>query len=628
MWLVDSDSLRILDTNDAALRAYGYSRDELLALTLEDIVVDVDRQSDLQSLRENPGAVGQPSITVERSHRTQHGTQLRVQVTDHHLKVSGRDAILKVIVDVTEAKRLEHERERYIERLRLLELSVSRLNDIVLITKAAPLEGTGPEIVYVNEAFERVFGYASDEVVGKTPRLLQGDMTDRAATARIMRALRRAEPVRELLVNYTKAGVPCWLDINIAPVHDDNGELTHFVAIERDTTDQHFASEALRQAEDRLRQAQKMEAVGNLAGGIAHDFNNLLSVILGYTSLGIDGLASNDALRGDLEEVQRAAVRATELTQQLLAYSRKQMLQPSVVDVSAVVGGLRNMLRRLLAEDIELVVNASAQAGRVFVDPGQLEQVIMNLVVNARDAMPNGGTITLETSRVVLDEADTALPHDVAPGSYTVLAVSDTGTGMDEQTQDRIFDPFFTTKEQGKGTGLGLSTVYGIVKQSSGHILIHSELGRGSTFKIYLPRTEQEEAAAAVSGPSSSLGGGETILLVEDDDAVRKVIKTILQKNGYHVLDVHNATEGILMCEQFEATIHLLITDVIMPKISGKQLADRAVVIMPNMKILFISGYTENTIMQHGVLESGVAFLSKPVVPQALAKKVRDVLEG
>jgi len=386
------------------------------------------------------------------------------------------------------------------------------------------------------------------------------------------------------------------------------------------------------QAEERLReqflQSQKMEAVGRLAGGVAHDFNNMLTAVLGYCELSLAGLREDDPLHADLSEIRRAGLRASSLTRQLLAFSRKQVLEPRALDLNEAVRGLEKMLRRLIGEDIELRFALAGALGTVLADPGQVEQVVLNLVVNARDAMPRGGRLTIETQNVELDEAYAASHADVRPGRYAMLAVGDTGSGMGPEVVAHLFEPFFTTKEKGKGTGLGLSTVYGIVKQSRGHVLAYSEPGRGSTFKVYLPRTDAVAEAEARRPAPASFRGTETVLLVEDDDIVRAITQRILRSHGYKVIEARNGGDALLACETREEPIAIVLTDVVMPQMSGPQLVARLAKVRPGLKVLYMSGYTAGAIEDHGVREAAVALLQKPFTAESLVRKLREVLDA
>jgi two-component system, cell cycle sensor histidine kinase and response regulator CckA len=383
-----------------------------------------------------------------------------------------------------------------------------------------------------------------------------------------------------------------------------------------------------RQLEEQLRQAQKMEAVGMLAGGVAHDFNNLLTIITGYSQLILNNLSPNDPNHNSAEQIMKAADRAATLTKQLLAFSRRQVLQPKVLDLNRLVGAMSTMLRRLIGEDVDLQIVLRQDLGQVSADPGQIEQVLMNLVVNARDAMPKGGTLTIETANVQLGDSYTGRHIAAKPGPYTMIAVSDTGTGMDEATQARLFEPFFTTKGSGRGTGLGLSTVFGIVKQSGGSVEVYSVPNRGTSVKVYLPRIDQPVTDETAATSKKVAHGTETILLVEDDEMVRSLVRDTLARDGYKVLDAPDPVEARRIADSFRGRIHLLITDVVMPKISGRELAEQLTRRRPEMKVIYMSGYTDSAIVNSGILQKEVAFLQKPFTPDSLMERVRDVLEG
>jgi two-component system cell cycle sensor histidine kinase/response regulator CckA len=383
-----------------------------------------------------------------------------------------------------------------------------------------------------------------------------------------------------------------------------------------------------RQLEDQLRQAQKMEAVGMLAGGVAHDFNNLLTIISGYSQLILNNLSPTDPNRHSAEQIMKAGERAAALTKQLLAFSRRQVLQPRVFELNKLVTSLSTMLQRLIGEDVELRLVLPSEVGRVSADPGQIEQVLMNLAVNARDAMPQGGILTIETSNRQIGEDYTGRHITVKPGNYIQLSVSDTGSGMDQATKARLFEPFFTTKAPGRGTGLGLSTVFGIVKQSGGNVEVYSEPGHGTSVKVYLPSIDQQAFIEAADQRRKIARGTETILLAEDDEMVRSLVRETLEREGYKVLESADPVEARRIADHHKGKIQLLITDVVMPKLSGRELADQLIRRRPELKVLYMSGYTDNAVLNSGILHQDVAFLQKPFTPSALAEKVREVLEG
>jgi PAS domain S-box-containing protein len=405
-------------------------------------------------------------------------------------------------------------------------------------------------------------------------------------------------------------------------VADDHNKVAEIEVIVEDVTER-------RLLENQFRQAQKMEAVGRLSGGIAHDFNNLLGVIIGYSEILLDRLDPEERLHKNAEEIKKAGERAASLTRQLLAFSRQQVLEPKVLDLNRVVTDVTKMLRRMIGEDINVVSVLASTVARVKADQGQIEQVLMNLAVNARDAMPQGGTLSIETANMELDEAYARRHPPTQPGRYVMLAMTDTGCGMDAETQAHIFEPFFTTKEVGKGTGLGLATVYGVVKQSGGYIWVYSEPGRGTTFKIYLPAVDEPmETGPTGGGPAKTTRGTETVLVVEDDEPLRKLTRECLEENGYTVLATANSAEAVETAERYGGTIHLMVTDVVMPGMNGRELAARLASLRPEMKVLYMSGYTDDAIVRHFVLEPGLAFLQKPFTQKVLARKVRELLDS
>jgi two-component system, cell cycle sensor histidine kinase and response regulator CckA len=510
--------------------------------------------------------------------------------------------------DVTDRRRAE-------EKLRKLSSAVEQAADIVVITDR---EG---RIEYVNPAFELLTGYTREEAVGQNPRLLKSGTQDARFYQEMWQTILRGEVYRGVMINRKKNGELYYAEKTITPVRDFEGRITHFISNDRDITER-------RKLEEQLLQVQKMDAIGQLAGGVAHDFNNLLMVISSYAELMMDTLAPDTALRHHGEEILKASRRAADLTRQLLTFSRKQVQVLRVLDLNHVLQDICQTLPRLIGEDMQLSLQLGKQLWPIKADPVQVEQIVMNLATNARDAMPHGGQLTLETRNVELDEDYCRVHPEAAPGEHILLAVSDSGAGINPAILPRIFEPFFTTKEKGKGTGLGLATIYGIVKQSGGHITVHSEAGAGSTFNIFLPRAPAD-AAGLEQAPRSSqqLDGSETVLLVEDEDAVRESEREYLEQHGYTVLAAANGPAALELAASCGREIQLLVSDVVMPKMSGSELGEQLVARRPGLKVLYVSGYAENTVLQHGLADLGSRFLQKPFTLKALAAKIREVLD-
>jgi two-component system, cell cycle sensor histidine kinase and response regulator CckA len=513
------------------------------------------------------------------------------------------------------------ERKKAGEALRLLSSAVEQAKESIVITDAE-LDLPGPRIIFVNPAFTRMTGYTAEEAIGKTPRILQGPRTDKTVLRRLRQNLERGEVFEGEAINYRKDGTEFNLEWQIAGLRNIGGKITHFVAIQRDITER-------KQLEGRMFQSQKMETVGKLAGGVAHEFNSILTAIIGQSELMLSDLPPDDPLVKNALEIRQAADRAATLTRQLLAYGRKQILQPEILDLNQVFSDMAGTLQHLMGREVDVRIVPAVGLKKVKIDPGQMEQVIVNVAMNAADAMPNGGQFTLETANVTLDEEYVRPFPGLKAGSYVMLAITDTGIGMSEEVKARVFEPFFSTKGVGQGTGLGLATCYGIVKQSDGHINVYSEVARGSTFKIYLPQVEQRATIPLPRANTPDLPRGtETILLAEDDPSLREMSATLLRRLGYTVLTAANGVEALGLKQQRDiGHIDLLFTDVVMPHMSGKELSDRIRTIYPRTRILFTSAYTESAIVHQGILNEGVALLQKPFTPAALAHKVREVLD-
>jgi len=507
----------------------------------------------------------------------------------------------------------ERQRQKAEDMLRKLWRAVEQSDDLVIITDS---EG---RTEYVNPPFELLTGYSREEAIGQS-LLLLSDHPVPETYQQVWQAILSGNAFRGVVVNRKKDGQTFVAEKTVTPLRDPNGQITNFISTDRDITER-------RRLEAQLQQATKMDAVGRLAGGVAHDFNNLLMVISAYAELMLDSLASEHPLRRNVAEIMGAARRAADLTRQLLAFGRQQVQTLQQLDLNWVTQEITRMLPRLLGEDIELIFVPGSNLGKVQADPGQIEQIVMNLAVNARDAMPEGGKLMIETANVRLDDAYLQRHSIVPPGDYVLLAVTDSGAGIAPQHLAHIFEPFFTTKEEGKGTGLGLATVYGIVKEHGGFVWVYSEPELGTTFKIYLPRVQKETAEIQPTKPvEAPFRGSETLLLVEDETAVRQSAREFLALSGYTVLEAANGEEAIRVSKEYGGAIHLMISDVVMPKMGGAKLAELLAGQRPDMKVLFVSGYAEKTVLRHGAIDVTTRFLQKPFSLKMLARKVREVL--
>jgi PAS domain S-box-containing protein len=606
--LVVSPNRKVLSFNQRFLEMWGLPHElvtgsalEVQQMIISQLAKPAEALARVKYLYEHPYEKGHEEMelidgrTIERYSAPVHGSD-----GEHY----GRVWFFR---DITDKKLAQAELTR-------LAAAVEQTGDSVVITD------TAGNIEYVNPAFERISDYTKEEVMGQNPRILKSGKTDPAIFEELWQTISRGDVWVGQMINRRKDGTLFYERATISAVQDETGNVAHYVAVKQDTTNEN-------ELQEQLRQSQKLEAIGQLAGGVAHDFNNLLTVIGGYSELILRRLPDGNPLRSHVAEIKKASERAANLTRQLLAFSRKQILQPKLLDLNGVVLDLDKMLRRLIGEDIDLFTITDSNLALVKADPGQIDQVIMNLIVNARDAMRSKGKITIQTENVTLTEEDVQHYISCTPGDYVMLKVSDNGTGMNPETQSRIFEPFFTTKSAGKGTGLGLSTVYGIVKQSGGHISVESEVGVGTSFKIFLPSVNvvrEEEPGATDANP---VAGSEAILLVEDEKQVRIIAQEVLETMGYNVLPAADGEEALKIALRYRGPIHLAITDVVMPHMGGRELIDRLTPLRPSIKAIFMSGYTDDAIVRHGLMDDTLEFIQKPFSAYALARKVRQVLD-
>ncbi|MEW6669827.1 MAG: response regulator [Thermodesulfobacteriota bacterium] len=613
---------RYLSANPALARILGYESAEDLMDSVKDIAaqiyVDPQRRLEFARLMETRNGVSGLEAELYRKD----GSRIWVMasgraVRDEHGKTLYYEGVLE---DITSMKRAELVLRESEEKYRLL---VESIRTEYLIYRH-DVHGV---FTYLSPSVTDLLGYSVEEFQMHYRTFMTDNPINRDVD-RYTELCIQGIPQQPYEVElWHKDGRKRRLEIAETPLLGQDGKVVAVQGIAHDITERKRAEEEKAKLEAQLVQSQKLEAIGRLTGGIAHDFNNLLTPIIGNAEMALSDMSREDPLHEAMEEIRNAGASAASLTRQLLAFSRKQILQPTIMDLNGVVRDMDKMFRRIIGEDVEMQCTLTRDLGRVEADVGQVEQVLMNLVVNARDAMPRGGKLTLETRNVELDESYARDHIAVTPGPYVMLAVSDTGVGMSKEVQARIFEPFFTTKEKGKGTGLGLSTVYGIVKQSKGNIWVYSEQGRGSTFKVYLPRVGAlGHARDKVEKGQESLHGSEVILVVEDDEMVRKMTLKILERYGYTVLAAGDAQEALHICRAHKEHVQLILTDVVMPGMSGSDLVEELKETRPGLKILFMSGYTDNAIVHHGILDEGIAFLQKPFTPEGLARKVREVL--
>ncbi|HKV05644.1 MAG TPA: PAS domain S-box protein [Candidatus Acidoferrales bacterium] len=604
---------KIVFANNACAELLGaFSADQLIGMQLFELVHPEERAWVEQLAARREGDLSAPLLRTERRYIRLDHREIQLDSLVKPVLYQGQPSTQVAFRDISERKRAEEKLQQSEERF----YKAFNVNPEPLIINTLS-EG---RYVDVNDSFLRVTGYRREEVIGRTAREMNlwKRHEDRA---RYLETLSGKRSVRDLeIIFQTKAGAQRTGLIS-AEFIDIGGEKCA-IAVIRDVTERNVL-------ELQLRQAQKMEAIGQLTGGIAHDFNNLLGVIIGYGDTLEAQLDQGSKLQKSAVQIQKAAQRAASLTRQLLAFSRQQMLEPAVLGLNTIVVDLQKMLKRLIGENIELTAVLDPELGRVKADQGQIEQVLINLVVNARDAMPHGGTLRIETANLDADGKYVRQYPPMSPGSFIMLAVTDTGVGMDPETQAHIFEPFFTTKERGKGTGLGLATVYGVVKQSGGFIWVRSEPGHGTTFTVLLPRVEEPvTTVAAETSSTDSWRGSETILLAEDEESLRKLIVNMLSDNGYSVLEAANAGEAVEMARKVRGKIDLLLTDVVMPGMSGPELANELVSLYPGIKVLYMSGYAEFGSRQNRASRQDHPLLQKPFTQQTLARKVREVLKS